>query len=196
MEVLQSDLPATEETLLRPLSPYAVSKAACDLMGFQYFKSYNLGVIRARAFNHSGAKRPADFVDSGFAKQIAEIEIGLREPIIKHGNLEVIRDFTHVKDIVRAYWFALDGKCEAGETYNICSERGIKIYDVLVSLLTMTKVDVKTEIDKTRLRQADVPVLIGDCSKFKQATDWKSELSYEQALEDMLDFWRQKLKKI
>lgn len=180
--------------MLRPISPYAVSKAACDLMGFQYFKSYNLNVIRARAFNHSGERRPADFVDSNFAKQIAEIELGLREPVVKHGNLDAVRDFIHVKDVARAYCVALD-KCEAGEAYNICSERGIKIYDILTKLLTMTKVDIKTEMDSSRLRQADVPVLIGNCEKFRRATGWSTELTYEQALEDTVNYWRKKLKK-
>ena len=189
--VSSSDLPVTEETLLRPLSPYAVSKVTQDLMAFQYFKSYGLHTIRTRAFNHSGARRPAEFVDSGFAKQVAEIELGLRQPVLYHGNLDAIRDFIHVKDVVRAYWIALD-KCQAGDVYNICSECGTKISEILTTLLLMTDAKIETKLDGARLRPSDVPARFGDCSKFKQATGWKVELSYRQALEDMLNYWREK----
>lgn len=191
--VFPDELPINEDNPLRPLSPYAVSKVCTDLMGYQYFKSYNLQIVRTRAFNHSGPRRPDAFVDSGFAKQIVQAEFGLREPVVRHGNLEAIRDFTHAKDIVRAYWIALD-KCEAGDVYNICSEVGTKIQDVLDTLISMSKVPIKTEIDVSKMRPSDVPILVGSCFMFKQATGWKAELSQQQILEDTMNYWRDKLK--
>ena len=118
--VYESELPITEDNPLRPLSPYAVSKVAQDLLGYQYFKSYRLPIVRTRAFNHEGPRRGDVFVTSNFARQIAEIEAGLREPIIHVGNLKTKRDYTDVRDIVHGYWLLLE-RGEPGEVYNLCS---------------------------------------------------------------------------
>lgn len=189
----ESELPIKETNPLRPLSPYAVSKVAQDLLGWQYHRSYGMFIVRTRAFNHSGPRRPEAFVDSGFAWQIARIESGLQEPVIYVGNLEAKRDFTDVRDIVRAYWLALE-KGEPGEVYNICAGKAWSIREVLETLLSMAKVKVEIRQDPMRMRPSDVPILIGDSGKFRERTGWMPQIPYEQTLSDMLDCWRTKFK--
>jgi GDP-4-dehydro-6-deoxy-D-mannose reductase len=189
--VLPSEIPIRETNPLRPLSPYAVSKVAQDFMGYQYFKSYGLRVIRTRAFNHSGPRRGEVFVDSNFAKQIAEIEAGKRQAEIRVGNLDAVRDFTDVRDIVRAYWLAAE-RCEPGEVYNICSGNGHAIRDVLHKLIGLsTTKNIRVVHDPTRERPSDVPILVGDPSKFVRVTQWKPAIDYlTTTLQDTLNFWR------
>ncbi len=188
--VKESDLPITETTPLQPLSPYAVSKVAQDYMGFQYWRSFKIRVIRTRAFNHEGPRRGEVFVVSNFAKQIAEIESGMRKPVVYGGNLEAIRDFTDVRDTVRAYWLATE-KCKPGEVYNICSGRGYRIGEVLNMLLRLSKTrDIAIEADPQRLRPSDVPFLIGNCAKFREATDWRPEIRFDKTLRDSMEYWR------
>ncbi|MCS7191545.1 MAG: GDP-mannose 4,6-dehydratase [Armatimonadetes bacterium] len=189
----ENELPIKETNLLRPLSPYAVSKVAQDLLGWQYHRSYKMFIVRTRAFNHSGPRRPEAFVDSGFAWQIARIEAGLQEPVIYVGNLEAKRDFTDVRDIVQAYWLALE-KGEPGEVYNICSGKTWSIEEVLKMLLSMAKVKVEIRQDPARMRPSDVPVLLGDNTKFRRQTGWEPQIPYEQTLNDMLNYWRARLK--
>lgn len=189
----EHELPIKETNQLRPLSPYAVSKVAQDLLGWQYYRSYGMFIVRTRAFNHSGPRRPEAFVDSGFAQQITKIEAGLQEPVIYVGNLDAKRDFTDVRDIVRAYWLALE-KCQPGEVYNICSGKGRSIREVLETLIDMAKVRVEIRQDPARMRPSDVPVLVGDNTKFCEQTGWSPEIPYEQTLLDMLDYWRLKIK--
>jgi GDP-4-dehydro-6-deoxy-D-mannose reductase len=188
--VHKNELPIKEVNPLRPLSPYAVSKVTQDLLGYQYFKSYNLNVVVTRAFNHTGPRRGEPFVSSNFSKQIALIEKGKQEPVIYAGNLEAIRDFNDVRDIVKAYWLSLE-KCKPGEAYNICSGKGYKIKEVLDILLSYSKVKVKIKEDPERMRPSDVPVLFGDCTKFKKTTGWKPKITFEKTLEDLLNFWRE-----
>lgn len=190
--VSENELPIKETAPLNPLSPYAVSKVGQDLLGYQYYKSYGLNIIRTRAFNHSGPRRGEVFVCSNFAKQIALIEKGKQEPIIYVGNLKAKRDFTDVRDIVRAYWLALE-KCKPGEVYNICSGRARSIKEVLDILLGFTKVKIKIKQDPKRLRPSDVPVLQGDSSRFRKATGWKPEIPFEKTMEDLLNYWREKV---
>ena len=187
--VTEDELPITEANPLRPLSPYAVSKVAQDLMGYQYFKSYGMHIVRSRAFNHEGPRRGDVFVTSNFARQIAEIERGLREPVIAVGNLKNRRDYTDVRDIVRGYWLLLE-KGEAGEVYNLCSGRAWKIREMLDMLLGMTKAKVKVEQDSARMRPSDVPVLLGDAGRFTKATGWKPTIPFETTLRDLLEYWR------
>jgi GDP-4-dehydro-6-deoxy-D-mannose reductase len=189
----EQELPIKETNPLRPLSPYAVSKVAQDLLGWQYHRSYGMFIVRTRAFNHSGPRRGEVFVDSGFAWQIARIEAGLQEPVIYVGNLEAKRDFTDVRDIVQAYWLALE-KGEPGEVYNIASGKAWSVQEVLNMLLGMTKVQVEIRQDPARMRPSDVPVLIGDSTKFRQRTGWQPKIPYEQTLRDMLDYWRSRVK--
>jgi len=188
--VHEDELPITEDNPLRPLSPYAVSKVGQDYLGYQYFKSFGMKIVRTRGFNHDGPRRGDVFVSSNFAKQIVEVEKEIRAPVIKVGNLEAKRDFTDVRDIVRGYWLALDGHCEAGAAYNLCSGTAYVIRDVLGELIEMSNVKVKVEEDPERLRPSDVPVLLGDASKFKDATGWKPSIPYSRTLRDMLDYWR------
>lgn len=186
----KSDKKITEETPLNPLSPYAVSKIAQDFLGYQYFKSYGLYIVRTRGFNHTGPRRGEVFVCSTFAKQIAEIEKG-KEPIIYVGNLDAKRDFTDVRDMVQGYWLALE-KGKPGEVYNICSGTAHSMREILYMLRGMSRKKIEIEIDQDRLRPSDVPVLLGDNSKFKKQTGWEPRIPFQKTLEDLLTYWRGK----
>ena len=189
----EEELPITENNPLRPLSPYAVSKVAQDLMGYQYFKSYGLPIVRARAFNHEGPRRGDVFVTSNFARQIAEIEAQRREPLILVGNLKARRDYTDVRDIVRGYWQLLE-RGEPGEVYNLCSGQAWAIQDVLDFLLGQSRArPVAIREDPSRLRPSDVPVLVGDAGKIRKAVGWAPTIPFEQTLRDLLDYWRQRV---
>jgi GDP-4-dehydro-6-deoxy-D-mannose reductase len=187
--VYENELPIRETNPLRPLSPYAVSKVAQDMLGYQYWMSWKVDCVRTRGFNHEGPRRGPVFVSSDFAKQIADIEKGRKPPVVHVGNLEARRDFSDVRDMVRAYWLALE-KCEPGEAYNICTGQSWKIQDVLDTLLGMTKAKIEVRQDPARLRPSDVPILLGDNSKFVEATGWKPTIPFEQTLRDMLEYWR------
>lgn len=189
--VREEEIPITEDSPLRPLSPYGVSKVAQDLLGYQYYMSYKMDIVRTRGFNHTGPRRPPVFVCSDFAKQIVDIEKGLKEPVIHVGNLDAKRDFTDVRDTVKAYFLAL-AKGKSGEVYNICSEKSWRIREILDMLIEKSKKDIEVKVDKARLRPSDVPLLLGDCSKFRKDTGWKPEIPFEQTLEDILNYWRQR----
>jgi GDP-4-dehydro-6-deoxy-D-mannose reductase len=190
--VLEDELPIKETNPLRPLSPYAVSKVTQDMMAYQYFKSYGLPIIRSRAFNHEGPRRGDVFVTSNFARQVAEIEAGLREPVVYVGDLTPRRDYSDVRDIVRGYWLLLE-RGEAGEVYNLCSGRSWSIKQVLdfvLNLSTVKGIEVKT--DPARLRPSDVMILEGDPTKMNKATGWKAEIPFERTLTELLEYWRQR----
>lgn len=187
--VLPDEVPIKETNPLRPLSPYAVSKVAQDLLGYQYYQSYGLKVVRTRGFNHTGPRRGHVFVTSNFCSQVAAIELGLQEPVIRVGNVEAIRDFTDVRDMVRAYWLAVNhGK--PGEVYNIATGNGIKISELLDRIIALANVEVRIEVDPDRLRPSDVEILIGDASRFKADTGWEPRIPFEQTLRDLLAYWR------
>ena len=189
--VFENELPIKEENILRPLSPYGVSKVAQDTLACQYYRSYGLKTVVTRAFNHEGPRRGEQFVTSNFAKQIAEIEKGKIPPIIYVGNLEAKRDYSDVRDIVRAYWLAAQ-MCKYGEPYNICSEKTIEISSVLKILLSFSTIkDIKVQQDPARMRPSDVFILLGDCSKFKNQTGWEPKINFEKTLEDTLNYWRE-----
>ena len=190
--VCPDELPIRETNPLRPLSPYAVSKVAQDMMGYQYFMSYGLPIIRTRAFNHEGPRRGEVFVTSNFAKQVAEIEAGLQEPMMSVGDLTPRRDFSDVRDIVRGYWLLLE-RGEPGEVYNLCSGRSWAIQQVLEFLLDQSRVkSIAVETDPARLRPSDVMILEGDPSKIRKATGWEVEIPFERTLKDLLAYWRQR----
>jgi GDP-4-dehydro-6-deoxy-D-mannose reductase len=190
--VLPDEVPIKETNPLRPLSPYAVSKVAQDYLGYQYFQSYGLKAIRTRGFNHTGPRRGQVFVTSNFCSQVAAIELGLQEPVIRVGNIEAIRDFTDVRDMVRAYWLAVNhGK--PGEVYNIATGHGIRISELLDRIIALSNVEVKIEVDPERLRPSDVEILIGDSSKFRADTGWEPRIPFEQTVSDLLDYWRRTL---
>jgi GDP-4-dehydro-6-deoxy-D-mannose reductase len=190
--VLPDEVPIRETNPLRPLSPYAVSKVAQDYLGYQYFQSYGLKVVRTRGFNHTGPRRGHVFVTSNFCSQVAAIELGLQEPVIRVGNVEAIRDFTDVRDMVRAYWLAVT-KARPGEAYNIATGQGIRIREMLDRVIALAHVEVKVEVDPERLRPSDVEILIGDSSKFRADTGWEPRIPFEQTLRDLLGYWREKL---
>lgn len=190
--VKKNEVPISEANPLRPLSPYAVSKIGQDFLGYQYFKSYGLKIIRTRAFNHTGPRRGEIFVTSDFSKQIAEIEKGEKEAVLHVGNLDAVRDFTDVRDMVNAYWLATE-KCKPGEVYNIGSGKGCKIGDMLNILLSMSRKKIRVEQDPERMRPSDVPVLICDARKFRQATGWRSTIPFEKTLRDLLNYWRERV---
>jgi GDP-4-dehydro-6-deoxy-D-mannose reductase len=188
--VLENEVPIKETNPLRPLSPYAVSKVALDYLGYQYFRSYGLKIVRTRGFNHEGPRRGEVFVTSTFAKQIAMIEKRLQEPVIWTGDLSTQRDFTDVRDMVRGYLLALQ-KGEPGEVYNLASGKAWVIKDMLdylISLSTVKNIEVKQ--DPKRMRPSDVPILLGDNSKFVSKTGWKPQIDFRQTLKDTLDYWR------
>lgn len=188
-----ADLPLTEDSPLRPISPYAVSKVTQDFLAYQYFHSYGIKVVRTRTFNHEGPRRGEQFVTANFAKQIAEIELGLRPPVIFVGNLESSRDWSDVRDVVRAYWLAVN-HCKHGEVYNISSGtlRSVRqMLELMVSMSTKQAIEVVTDPD--RLRPSDVVLLQGDSTKFREATKWAPQISFEQTIQDTLDYWRMRL---
>src|SRR5215213_3786562 len=153
--VLPDEVPIKETNPLRPLSPYAVSKMGQDFLGYQYFQSYGLKVVRTRGFNHTGPRRGQVFVTSNFCSQVAAIEHGFQKPVIRVGNIDAVRDFTDVRDMVRAYWLAVT-KAKPGEVYNIATGSGITIRAMLDLVLSFSTVEVRTEVDPDRLRPSDV----------------------------------------
>src|SRR5437867_2326990 len=191
--VYPDELPIRETNPLRPLSPYAVSKVTQDLMGFQYFKSYGLDIVRARAFHHTGPRRGEAFATSNFAKQVAEIEAGLREPVVDVGDLKPSRDFSDVRDIVRGYWLLLE-RGVPGEVYNLCS--GVdwtieRVLNFLIGRSTLPRVEIRQ--DPARLRPSDVPVLRGSREKVERALGWRGVIPLEQTLTDLLEYWRRRI---
>ncbi len=187
--VAESALPIRETTPLQPASPYAVSKAAQAALALLYGPQGGMRVVLTRTFHHTGPGRGEAFAESSFARQIAEIECGLRPPLIEVGNLDALRDFTDVRDVVRAYLLLLE-KGQAGEAYNVCSGRGRRIRELLDLLLSASAARVEVRVDKERLRPADVPAQVGDPSRLRAATGWEPEVPLEQTLGDLLADWR------
>ncbi len=187
------EVPVDEDTPLRPNSPYGVSKVAQDLMGWQYYLSYQMAVVRVRPFNHIGPRQGDRFVAPAFARQIAEIEAGLREPVVHVGNLSAMRDFTDVRDVVQAYWLALT-RGEHGQVYNIGSGQGHTVEELLRILLSYSTVQIRVEQDPSRLRPSDVLISICDNARIRAATGWQPRISLEQSLHDILDDWRQRIR--
>ncbi len=192
--VYPEELPIKEENPLRPLSPYAVSKVAQEKLALQYFHSFGIKCIVSRGFNHEGPRRGEVFVTSNFAKQIAEIELGRRPPVLYVGDLSSQRDWTDVRDMVRAYWLLLD-RCTPGEVYNIGSGVSRSAREMLDVLLSFSPVKVRIEQDPARMRPSDVKLLRADCTKFTSVTGWKPQIPFEQTMRDLLDYWRQRLRR-
>ncbi len=190
--VSPDEMPITERTPLQPANPYSVSKAAQDLLAQQYWWTYHLPIIRARPFNHIGPGQSESFVAPAFAMQIARIEAGTQPPQIHVGNLHAMRDFTDVRDIVRAYYLLLLHGT-AGEAYNIASGKSISIQSILTILLEMSKASVEIIVDTDRLRPLDVSVLSASCDKLRAATHWQPQYSLEVTLRDVLDDCRQRV---
>ena len=183
------EMPIREETPLRPASPYAVSKVAQGALALLYGPAGGLRVVLTRTFHHTGPGRGEAFAESSFARQLAEIEAGRRPPVLKVGNLEAVRDFADVRDVVRAYWMLLE-KGEGGVAYNVCTGRGRRIRDLLDVLLAASGARVEVRVDPERLRPSDVPAQVGDPSRLRAATGWEPRIPLERTLRDLLDDWR------
>ncbi len=192
-EIHESELPITEETVLRPVNPYAVTKIAQDLIAFVYHRSYGVNVIRTRAFNHEGPRREYVFGIPWYAYQVARIEAGKQDPLMKVGHLDDRRNFTHVRDMVEAYWIA-SHKCDPGELYLVGSEKPETIHtfkNALESLIGMSRVKgIKYEQDSQYVRPTQVPRLIAKTEKFRNKTGWEPKIPFERILTDTLDYWR------
>lgn len=188
--ILPNETPIREGNVSRPGNIYAATKACQNMLAKIYADAYGLDVMMVRAFNHIGPNQQPLFVVADFCKQVAEIEAGSREPVMKVGNLSAKRDFTDVRDVVRAYALLMESGC-SGETYNIGSGHAIAIEDILEIILNNSSVDIKVEVDPAKLRPVDVPIIEADTSKVHAATGWQPEIPLEQTIRETLEFWRE-----
>ena len=184
------NVPVKEEQALLPLHPYGLSKVAQENLAYQYYKNFGLKTVSGRIFNTTGPRKIRDVI-SEFSQQIAKIEAGKQEPVMKIGNLDTRRDITDVRDMVRAIWM-LTQKAKYGDVYNLSSNHAISIEYILDNLLTLTKKEIKIEVSPSKLRTTDEPIIQGANEKFVEATGWKPEIPFEQTLKDSLDYWRRK----
>ena len=185
-------LPIKEDEPLRPANLYAVTKIAQEMVAYQQFAEYGLHVIRTRAFNLTGPGESASFVTSALARQIARIETGRQDPTLNVGNLNAIRDFTDVRDAVRAYRLLAE-QGEPGAVYNVCSRQGTRIGQLLDDLLALARMPgIAVQPDPSRLQPADVPIQVGDATRLHRTTGWLPEIPLQQTLQDVLDYWRQR----
>jgi GDP-4-dehydro-6-deoxy-D-mannose reductase len=182
-------LPVVETHPLQPANPYAVSKVAQEFVARQYFLSHGIPVVCTRTFHHTGPGRGEVFAESSFARQIAEIEAGRQDPTISVGNLDAVRDYTDVRDVVRAYWLLLD-KARAGEVFNVCSGTGVAIGEILQELVDVSGVKVDIRRDPERMRPADIPAIVGNPRKLTRATGWTPAIPLRRTLGDLLGYWR------
>jgi GDP-4-dehydro-6-deoxy-D-mannose reductase len=184
--------PVLEDAPLAPVSPYGTSKLAQDFLTNQFHTGRGLATVRLRFFHLTGPGRPPQFVGSSFARQIARAELGIDEPVLRVGNLEAIRDFTDVRDAVRACRLAADRR-HAGEVFNVCTGRSTSIQTIVDLLLGLARCRIDVEIDEGRLRRSDLPWLVGDPAKLETATGWRAEIPLERTLGDLLEWWRHTL---
>lgn len=185
-QVAEHELPITEDSPFRPSNPYSVSKVTQDVMGMQYFRSHALPVICARPFNHIGPGQAETFAAADFAMQIARIEASIQDPIIRVGNLRAQRDFTDVRDIVRAYCLLIE-RGDAGTAYNIASSRVKSIQELLDTLLSFSRVSIAVQQDPDKFRPVDIPVIQGQCERLHSQTGWQPSYSFEDTLHDLLE---------
>lgn len=184
---LPDELPMKEDHPFRPIEPYAVSKICQDMLAYVYASSYHLNIVRVRPFNHIGERQTEAFAVSSFAKQIAQIEVGQAQEI-KVGNLDGVRDFTDVKDMVRAYKILME-KGQVGEVYNVGSGQGVSMREVLNQLILLANRTIKVEIDPDKMRPSDIKSMVADASKIR-ALGWQSTIMFKQTLTRVLDYWR------
>lgn len=187
------EVPIAETHPLRPGSPYGVSKVAAELSGLQYHASYGLHVVVTRSFNHVGPRQGDRCSIQTFCRQMAEIETGRQEAVLRVGNLEPRRDFTHTRDVARALRLLLEHGTP-GEVYNLCSGRATRMRDIVEMVIAAGRVPVRIEVDPSRLRPVDEPILQGDPRKLQAATGWQAEIGLEQIVQEVLDYWRTRLK--
>ncbi len=192
-DVDEKDLPLKETALLKPINPYAVSKVAQDLLAFQYWKSKGLKVVRCRPFNHFGPRQSEAFVTAAFAKQIAEIEAGIKkEKVLDTGNLEASKDFLDVRDVVAAYELLID-RGDHGAVYNVCSGSVVKIREMVETLVSFSKERIEVREEASKRRPTDTVAICGDASKLK-SLGWRQEYGLQEGLKAVLEFWRKEVR--
>jgi GDP-mannose 4,6-dehydratase len=194
--VPKEKLPIDEECTFHPASPYAISKVGTDLVGRYYAEAFGMTVMTTRMFTHTGPRRGDVFAESTFAKQIAMIEVGKQEPIIKTGNLQSLRTFADVRDAVRAYYMLVTINPKGGEYYNIGGNYTCGIDEMLNHLISLSpmKDKIKIETDLDRLRPIDADLQVPNTQKFEKHTGWKTTISFEQTMQDLLNYWRERVK--
>ncbi len=185
----REDLPFKEDRLMRPANPYAVSKCSAELLALQYQRSHGFDVVVARPFNHIGPHQSPRFVAADFARQIAEIEAGKREPVMHLGNMAAERDFTDVRDVARAY-LALIKFADGGQVFNVCSGRPRSIQSLLDAMLALSHAKIELRSDPAKFRLADTPVSYGDATRIREVAGWQPHIPFEQTIADILDEWR------
>ena len=188
--VREGECPIGEENALRPGNIYAATKVCQDMLGKIYAEAYGLDVMMVRAFNHVGPGQHPMFVVASFCKQVAEIEAGLCDPSLKVGNLSAKRDFTEVRDVVRAYALLLQ-KGRGGQIYNVGSGKALTICELLEKIVSLSPAKISVEVDASRLRPVDIPVIEADISKLHQDTGWRPEIPLTKTLADTLAYWRE-----
>lgn len=192
--VKEADLPLTETHPLRPQNPYAASKAAAELLGYQYSQSYGFDVLLVRSFNHIGPGQSPRFVVSDFCRQVARIELGMQEPVLCVGNPQVTRDFLDVRDVVDAYRSLLE-RGSKGEAYNVCSGVEVCLADLVNALIGLSSQPIEVRLDPSRLRPTDTPRLRGSHEKLTQHTGWRPKRDILATLQEVLTYWKEELRR-
>ena len=187
--ILPGETPITEANTPRPGNIYAATKACQNMIGKIYAEAYDMDVMMVRAFNHIGPNQAPLFVVADFCKQVAEIESGEKQPVIYVGNLTAKRDFTDVRDVVRAYALLVQ-KGQRGETYNVGTGKAIEVQMILDKILGLAKCNIEVKIDEQKLRPVDVPIIEADITKINACTGWEPEISIDRTLEETLEYWR------
>jgi GDP-4-dehydro-6-deoxy-D-mannose reductase len=187
-----NEMPITETRAVAPSSPYALAKSIQNQMGTMFHSLYGVDTVMTRSFNHTGPGQREDFVLANFARQVAEIKRGRREPVIEVGNLELHRDFLDVRDVCDAY-MVLIKKGHSGETYNVCSGNSYKIRDLLDEICALADIKVNVRVDEARIRPIDMPDLRGDGTKIHEHTGWRPKLDIKETLKSMLEDWDRKI---
>jgi GDP-4-dehydro-6-deoxy-D-mannose reductase len=186
--------PLTERQELLPITPYGLSKVAQDLMGYQYFQSKQVPVLRVRPFLQIGPRRADRFFSGSFARQVAEVSLGLRAPVVEVGDVDLVRDMTDVRDVADAFMLAVEVG-EAGDVYNVCSGEPRTIRQLLEVMMSETRVEAEISEQGTRRRSGEPRAIVGDPSKFESATGWKRSISFEESARDAVEYWRDRLQK-
>ena len=190
--IRQEDCPIKEDTVLRPGNIYAATKSCQNMLGSIYASAYDMDVVMVRAFNHIGPNQTPIFVVADFCKQVAEIEKGIKEPVMYVGNLSAKRDFTDVRDVVQAYAMLVKEGAR-GETYNVGTGHALAIQEILDKIISLSTSKIEVQVDPDKLRPVDVPIIEPDISKINKCTGWEPKISLEQTLKETLEYWRKQL---
>ena len=190
--IRQEDCPIKEDTVLRPGNIYAATKSCQNMLGSIYASAYDMDVVMVRAFNHIGPNQTPVFVVADFCKQVAEIEKGIKEPVMYVGNLSAKRDFTDVRDVVKAYALLVKEGVR-GETYNVGTGHALAIQKILDKIISLSTSKIEVQVDPDKLRPVDVPIIEPDISKINKCTGWEPKISLEQTLKETLEYWRKQL---